>query len=453
MFEKTKGSRWQAARYFGVSQLALAIAAPTSGVVLAQETDSSAVIEEVTVTARRRDESLADVPIAVSAINTDDLSSRQVKTDADLQYAVPGLTIRQTQGNNSLTYSIRGQSADTFSGSPSAVVAYLNDVPLTVSGASTFYDLESIQVLKGPQGTLFGRNTTGGAVLYTPAKPTNETEGSVTVSAGNLGMREVEAMINLPLVEDKVLFRAAFNTLDKDGYIDNILTGDEYGEINRDSGRVTLTVRPSYDLENITMYSYSRLEGTNTGASYAYSVYPDGAAAFLFPEAVDYPAVQEELGPYKTQHPYDADHIGDDQIFTNTTTYDINDSLTLKNIFGYTSGNTDSEQPAFGAPYPTFVTRNLQTGKAGNEFDLESYSNELQLYGAALNRRLDYIVGLYLQRAETETLWPQSYFIGTAAEAFATNHFLIDTDTAAVYTQGTYSLTEKVGVTAGVRYT
>ena len=92
-------------------------------------------LEEVVVTARRKDESLAKVPLSVVAMGPEQMKSRQLRSDSDLQIAVPGLTIRQTQGNNSLTYSIRGQSADTFSGSPSAVVAYLNDVPLTISGA------------------------------------------------------------------------------------------------------------------------------------------------------------------------------------------------------------------------------------------------------------------------------------------------------------------------------
>lgn len=446
------------------SALALmALLTPVSAIAQEATSDTEArTLEEVIVTARRRDESLATVPIAITAMSSEQLAQRQVQTDSDLQAAVPGLTIRQTQGNNSLTYSIRGQSADTFSGSPSAVVAYMNEVPLTVSGASTFYDLESVQVLKGPQGTLFGRNTTGGAVLYTSAKPTEETEGKLTVRGGNLGLQEVEGMFNTALT-DTVLFRVAFNSLDKDGYIDNIVNGQEHGEISRDSGRVSLTVRPSDRFENTTMYSYSRLEGTNTGATYAWSVYQfgqtnngfalNGAASALYPGAENYPAIQDQLGPYKTQHPFGAKHVGDDEVFNNTTIFDISDNLRLKNIFGYTSANTDSEQPAFGAPYPTFATRNVVTGKVGNEFDLESYSNELQISGEAFDSSMTYLVGVYLQQSETETLWPQSYFLGTVAEATATSHFGIDTDTAAIYSQGTYNFTDSLSLTAGVRYT
>ncbi len=437
---------------------AMALAAP---VAMAQPATGSgreaSGLEEVVVTARRRDESLSNVPISVSAISAEQLNERQVYSDSDLQLSVPGLTIRQTQGNNSLTYAIRGQSADTFSGSPSAVVAYLNEVPLTISGASTFYDLQSVQVLKGPQGTLFGRNATGGAVLYTAAKPTNEVDGLLRVRAGNFDMREIEGMYNAPLVDDKLLFRVAFNSLRKDGYIDNIVTGETHGDTGRDSGRISLMVTPTDRLENTTLYSYSRTDGTNTGATYVYSIYTPAdevkygrdlntASSFLAGSVDD----QKRLGYYKTQHPYGADHVGEDEIFVNTTIYDLSDNLRLKNIFGYTSADTDSEQPALGAPFATFATRNLATGKIGNELEVESFSDEIQLSGDAFGGNLTYIAGLYLQTNTTDTLWPQTYFEGATN---ATNNFRIVTDTAALYLQGTYSLTSNLRATAGFRYT
>ncbi len=467
------------------------------GLALAQQANPGGAIvtgdqklEEVTVTARRREESLSRVPISISAIGSAEILERSIRTDSDLQAAVPGLTIRQTQGNNSLTYSIRGQSADTFSGSPSAVVAYLDEVPMTVSGASTFYDLDSIQVLKGPQGTLFGRNTTGGAVLYTTAKPTDEFEGRVRVRAGNYDLREIEGMINIPL-GDAILFRGAFNTLDRDGYIDNLLTGDELGELGRDSGRLALTIRPSDRFENTTVFNYSETDGTNTGASYTYSVYSYGQtnngfvlnpasgalygpgmdAVFGFegawagylaehPEAypdglIAYLDEQKRIGYYKTRHPAGANHEGEDWLVSNTTTWDLNDNLRIRNIFGASHAETDSEQPQLGAPFVTILTANVVTGKSGNEFESDSISNELQLHGTAFNGNLTYIAGLYIQRQETETLWPQTYFDLTpwALPATATNHFGINTDTDALYAQGTYSVTDRFGITAGLRYT
>lgn len=450
---------------------------------LAQETANN-LVEEVMVTARRRDESLSRVPIAVSAIGAEQLDDRQIESDADLQYAVPGLTIRQTQGNNSLTYSIRGQSADTFSGSPSAVVTYIDEVPLTISGASTFYDLESVQVLKGPQGTLFGRNTTGGAVLYTTAKPTNEQEGSIKVKAGNYDMHEVEFMANVPIVDDKVLLRVAGDSLRKDGYIENVYAGDatlglpaqsyDLGDIERDSIRVSLTIRPSDQLENTTMLAYSDVGGTNTGASYVYSVYgsdaqgdfidgPNGivranpeyslftGSYFFLSDAV---TEQKELGLYKTQHPFKAEHEGEDLVFVNTTTYDISDTMRIKNILGYTDAKTTSEQPSLGATFVTFATRNVDENIIGNRNEVESLSEEFQLSGEAFDNKLTYIAGIYLQDQESTTLWPQTYFFGVPGFQSALNsNFLIETETRAIYAQGTYSLTDSLRVTAGARYT
>lgn len=487
---------------FSLLPLAAALLA-VSPYSYSQAGNEAATVEEVIVTARRKDESLAKVPIAVSAINAEGLKERQVTTDSDLQFAVPGLTIRQTQGNNSLTYSIRGQSADTFSGSPSAVVAYINEVPLSISGASTFYDLESVQVLKGPQGTLFGRNTTGGAVLYTTAKPTNDNEGKLTVRVGNYDLQEVDGMLNIPLVDDVALFRVALNTINRDGYIENVYPGNHYdmGDIGRDSARVTLTLRPSDRLENTSMYSYSRTDGTNTGATYVYSVYdpnnpahaglntsagqrfspyldslPTGSlpgdqtatwAQYLAahpnayaPGIIAYVDEQKRLGYYKTQHPFGAKHVGEDEVFTNTTIYEFSDSVRVKNILGYTAADTDSEQPALGAPFVSFATRNLATGKAGNEVETESFSEEFQVIGEALDGKLSYITGIYLQQQRVDTLWPQTYwdvspYVNGAAyvPANLTNHFRIETDTRAVYMQGTYSFTDKLRATAGVRYT
>lgn len=467
--------------------------------VTAQEVDSAGAgasrdgrnLEEVVVTARRKEEDLSRVPISISAIGARELDERSIRTDSDLQAAVPGLTIRQTQGNNSLTYSIRGQSADTFSGSPSAVVAYLDEVPMTVSGASTFYDLASIQVLKGPQGTLFGRNTTGGAVLYTTNKPNDEFEGSFIVRAGNYSLQELQGVLNLPLADGKVLLRGAFNTLDRDGYIDNIFNGDELGELGRDSSRLGLTIRPSDRFENTTMFSYSEIDGTNTGASYTYSVYAPGEvnngfqlaadAGFLYGPLMDiafgfegawagwvaahpgtyepgllaYVDEQKRIGHYKTRHPWSADHKGKDWLLSNTTSWEISDTLRLKNIFGASGAETDSEQPQLGAPFATILTANLDTGRSGNELDSQSLSNELQLQGEAFGGDLTYIVGLFLQRQEVDILWPQSYFDLTpwSPAATATSHYRTETDTEALYAQGTYNFTDRLALTAGARYT
>lgn len=455
-----------------------------------QETEST---EEVIVTARRRDENLSRVPIAMTAMSADQIAERSIRTDSDLQLAAPGLTIRQTQGNNSLTYSIRGQSADTFSGSPSAVIAYLNEVPLTIGSASSFYDLESVQVLKGPQGTLFGRNTTGGAVLYTSAKPVDVTDAFVRTRIGNLGLGEVEGMLNIPLLVDKILLRGAVDIIERDGYIENLFDGADLGEIRRKSGRLSLQANLTEAISNLTVFQYSRIDGTNTGASYTYSVYPCGnrnngfaltcGAAALFGPGLDslfgpgawaaylaahpqayaaglaaYVEEQRRLGPYKSRHPGGANHDGRDWLASNTTTIELAENVRIKNILGASRSRTDSEQPQLGAPFATILTANLTTGESGNELDVESISDELQLQGTA--GKLTYIAGLYLQRLRSDTLWPQTYFDlrPVLAPSTVTNAFRIRNKTDALYAQGTYDLGELTGVhdlrlTAGLRYT
>src|ERR1700692_166254 len=140
---------------------------------VADSADSqSGTLTEIVVTAQRREASLERTPVAVEVLTADALDKEAVTTEGDLQLSVPGLTVRTTENATQLNYSIRGQSVDAFTGSPPAVLPYFNEVQTTNNSSTGFYDLDSIQVLKGPQGTLFGRNATGGAVLFTSTKPT-----------------------------------------------------------------------------------------------------------------------------------------------------------------------------------------------------------------------------------------------------------------------------------------
>ena len=449
---------------------------------------------DIVVTARRRNESLERVPIAVTAISGAQLTERNIRTDSDLQLSAPGLTIRQTQGNNSLTYSLRGQSADTFSGSPSAVVTYLNEVPLTISGASTFFDLESVQVLKGPQGTLFGRNATGGAVLYTSAKPTDKFEGMIRGRFGNLNYREGDGMINIPIVDDKILFRGAFDIDRRHGYIFNYYDDSHIGADRRESYRGSLTLKPTETITNNTVLQFSRTHGTNTGASYTYSIYAPGQTnngytlnssvgglfnpgldaifgpgaweAYLAahpdayaPGLIAYVQRQKELGYYTTYYPGDPVNMGRDWNLSNTTTIPLTDDLTFKNIFGWSRSDVRSVQPQSGAPFVTILTVNVDTGQAGNQLHIRSLSDEPQLQGKGLGGSLTYIIGGYFQNQRSDTIWPQTYFdlSPVLAPSTATNAFRIYEHTRALYGQATYDLgamgLDGVKLTAGLRYT
>src|SRR3546814_4508387 len=135
---------------------------------------------------------------------------------------------------------------------------------LNSGGASTFYDLESIQVLKGPQGTLFGRNTTGGAVLYTSTKPKDEFGGYATLRGGNYGLAEGQGAINVPLLDHTLLLRIAGNVVHQDGWQKNLYDGRHLGTVSRQSGRVSLLWQPNDALQNLTVMSIDHVGGNST---------------------------------------------------------------------------------------------------------------------------------------------------------------------------------------------
>ncbi|HQR88573.1 MAG TPA: TonB-dependent receptor plug domain-containing protein [Caulobacter sp.] len=144
------------------------------------------MLDDIVVTARRREERLQEVPVAVTALSEEVLEEKGVRDANDLGQVAPGLSVQNTTANrNNITYSIRGQGQAFGQNSP-GVVPYFAEVP---SFGDAIFDLQGIQVLKGPQGTLFGRNTTGGAILFTPRAPSEELNGYVLGRVGNYNRR------------------------------------------------------------------------------------------------------------------------------------------------------------------------------------------------------------------------------------------------------------------------
>jgi iron complex outermembrane receptor protein len=434
------------------------------------------------------------VPAVVNVLGAKDLESRSIVTEADLQIAVPGLTVRETEGQNQLTFSIRGQTVDAFTGSATAVVPYINEVQLNRGGAATFFDLNSIQVLKGPQGTLFGRNATGGAILFTTVKPTNELGGYIDVSGGNYRYYEEKGAFNLPIVPGKVLLRLAFDVADRSGYVRNVYDGADLGALDRASGRVSLTLRPIEGLENLTVAEYDRSGGNNTGSQiYSYnkcgSTSGSGVplacpADFLFGPALDanigFPSAwaaylaanpkanpggmaavlarQRQLGFWAVDSAVDSFHREHDVFVTNTTSYNLGPNATVKNIFGYSKSHAHDQVTETGTPYLIETTDNRSAGAVGNVVSTKNVSDELQLQGKA--HALTYIVGLYYLKTDTDTFYPQTYFdlSPIIPPTTTTSHWATQDTSKAIFAQGTYDLgsllpVEGLSFTAGVRYT
>ena len=200
----------------GSASAAAVIMATWAMPVLAQAAPDQAAdeagMQEIVVTAQRREEKLSKVPISVVAYNAEALQTRNIASEQDISFLVPGLQVKNGQNSNQLSYSMRGQSLDPFSGTSPAVLPYLNEAPYNPGNTATaFFDLGSVQVLKGPQGTLFGRNATGGAVLYTTPMPGDEFGGYVIARGASREFVQVQAAVDLPIIKDKLAIRLAFD--------------------------------------------------------------------------------------------------------------------------------------------------------------------------------------------------------------------------------------------------
>src|SRR5205823_14143795 len=179
-------------------------------------------IEDIVVTARRTEERAQQVPVSLTAFTQNTIREKNINTATDLQNFTPSLTVLGNVARNQETYTIRGMGGGGGAGTGSGpgVVGYFAEVPSSASGPGSFYDLASLQVLKGPQGTLFGRNTTGGAVLLEPARPKmNRVEGYVEGTLGNLRRRSAQGALNLPIVDDVLAIRVAGQFDKRDGYV------------------------------------------------------------------------------------------------------------------------------------------------------------------------------------------------------------------------------------------
>jgi len=240
----------------------------------------SASSDDIVVTARRRSEPLQRVPLAVSVIQAETLSSNGIDSIADLPLVAPTLTSTPSPGGgrSSPNFAIRGLSQQELSilGDQS-VSAYVGDVVIArvqgVNGA--LYDIGSIEVLRGPQGTLFGRNTTGGAVVIRPNRPTDRFEGKIGVSLGSFGTFNTEAMLNLP-IGDSASLRIAGRTLHDDGYVYDQLLSRNVNFTKQFAGRVQLLLKPGSRFESLTSYEIFH---ENDGGVGAYLDQVNGAAA------------------------------------------------------------------------------------------------------------------------------------------------------------------------------
>jgi outer membrane receptor protein involved in Fe transport len=236
----------------GVSAAAVTAAA---GPAFAQ---AGNVIEELVVTAQKREEALQDVPIAVSAFSQQSLEAQKIDGGPNLQTAIPNVTFSKTNFT-SANFQIRGVGSKVVSGaSDQGVGVHQNNAPLTANRLfeAEFYDVERVEVLRGPQGTLYGRNATGGVVNVITAKPTDIFEASIRGELGNYNTRRLRGMVNLPIVEDKMALRVAGSMIKRDGFGENLTTGNDVDDRDLWAMRATLSFNPTEGIRSWLSYEH-----------------------------------------------------------------------------------------------------------------------------------------------------------------------------------------------------
>ena len=247
----TESLRLRSLLAMGVSAAALfAVAAPAA----AQE---GTTVGELVVTAQKREEAIQDVPIAVSAFNQETLEKAKIDGGPNLVLAIPNVNFSKTNFTG-YNFQIRGVGSKLVAASGDAGTGiHLNNAPMTANNLfeAEFYDVERVEVLRGPQGTLYGRNATGGVVNIITAKPVEDFEASIRAEIGNYNSRKLRGMINVPL-GDMFAVRAAGSYLTRDGYGDNTVTGNDADNRDLWAARVTLGFNPTDEIRAYLMYDH-----------------------------------------------------------------------------------------------------------------------------------------------------------------------------------------------------
>jgi iron complex outermembrane receptor protein len=450
-----------------LAQACLGVLTVASGSAPAVAQDSplaaSAGLEEIVVTARRREEALQDTPVAVSAFSGEALEIRGVKNIADVGQLVPNVQFDsvapEAAGAGASALSIRGigQSDYVITIEP-GVGVYLDGVYISKSFGSLLdtIDVEQIEVLRGPQGTLFGKNTIGGAIVVTSRRPTAEPDFYAEVTTGEFNRFDFKGAVSGPLGDS---FRARLSgaVQSTDGYVDRVTTGDTQGNIDRQAVRLVTEWDVTDDLLATLAVDGTRIREEN--APIVVLTLSETAPFALYHNFVEYPACNPFIP-------------GNDARFNNPDCYNSQYTSSLEDRKNYSNGPNYADSNVYGAnltldwkadwgglkSITAFRRVEVQSGQEvdnvptfdGNiyqDYDTNQWSQEFQLSGKAWSDRLDYVVGAYYLNETGRQKFP----IRTDFIEFTTGGE-IDNDTFAIFGQASYQLTDALSLTAGVRW-
>ena len=441
-------------------------------------------LEEIIVTAQRRAESLQDTPISVTAFTSADLQNKGISDIAEIADFTPNMMFDTTAiisgSSSAAVIFIRGIGQSNFQvTNDPGVGTYVDGVYVSsaIGGVMDVIDVENIEVLRGPQGTLFGRNTIGGAINITTQKPSTEEGGSLEFSLGNLDKIAVRGSWDQPLT-DNLLTKWTVGYKRRDGYIkartplgsnanstglfsDSIARNQrDQGDENEGAARISALYTPRDDLTITVAADITHIREASAASTLA-GVQPPaegglGQLTFLYntfdAPNVDVPGLGKgilyddrfvsdnpedesfQTGPNGT----DVDGLG----LSGIIEWEFSDNVTLKSITSYRETEAEFNRDPDGSP--------LQFTHTYNDFEHEQFSQEVQLYGNSFNGALDWIAGgYYFTEDATDNLRAQ------LVPSFGTVNIngSAENQSIAVFGQVTWHVTDKLGLTVGVRYT
>jgi iron complex outermembrane receptor protein len=444
---------------------------------------SVATLEEIVVTARKREENLQEAPVAVSAFSGETLRQQGIVDLRGIANATPNMQFSYggngSGGGNFAQIFIRGVGQPDFiiTKDP-GVGVYVDGVYLARAPGSVLemLDVERIEVLRGPQGTLFGKNTEGGAVLVTTKKPTAETGVTAEIKAGSFKRRDISASLNLPLSGDTLALRVSALSRTQDGFYRHLLSMDDVrtpgqiapsesgfntGDINRQSGRATLLWSPS-DTFSLSLSGDATKE-RQSAVDYQLIAVPRAANGTLAANVVAY---NTNVGT-PAGLPYDERWITREPWTTYSTWPGYNNSdiwgvsatmdwalgaVDLKSITAYRDLFVQTRVDADGTPADI-------VSSGGTDIGQRQFSEELQISGAAFDENFDWIAGLWYFEEKARDRQVSRQYVGLYQVTGVVGHDVtrdsyrwIEGTSYAAFLHGSYAFTPAWSLEAGLRY-
>ena len=440
-------------------------------------------LEEVVVTARKRAESLQEVPVAVTAFTAETMEALGIKNMRDFDGLVPGLDLNG--GGNGVKGDgnayIRGVGQrETRVTIDSGVGIYLDEVYIgRASGALLdAVETQSIQVLRGPQGTLFGKNTTGGAILYTSIKPSAEFGGTAKGTLGNLDRKDASLAVDVPLIEDKLLSRISVATVNRNGHIENNIDSTQYSDEERDIIIGQLRWLPTDSVIVDLNMNHTRIDQKPLGQKCRWL--GDELAEAGYPQQGSLEGIYDIFSPISVEEycnrsgaalpldKFQSEQNSRSDIFSqgvykvktsmvaNTVSWEVNDNLQFKSITAYRNTQQEADEDIDGMDA-------VIIGRFATQYNnTDQYSQEFQFIGNAFDERLDYTLGLYSFYEKTDDDWLQD-FSGYVENTTVPNSIMLarsnlteretENTSYAGFGQLDYNFSDNVTLTLGIRYT